>query len=98
MRNLEGQVAIVTGAARGIGAATARALAGQGASVILNDVDEQALETTTRALRAAGADADSIVADVTSAPDAERLIERVLRERGRLDALVNNVGGSGTCD
>ncbi len=98
MGELDGQVAVVTGSGRGIGAATARLLARAGATVVLNDVDAAVLEAAVQALRAEGLDAQGVVADVRTAAGAERLIQTALGLRGRLEVLVNNVGGSGTRD
>jgi len=90
--NLEGRVALVTGAARGIGAATALALAEAGARVALVDRDAEGIERTADAIGGAGSDALAIPADVTDAPAMERAVDAVVAEWGRLDVLVNNAG------
>jgi 3-oxoacyl-[acyl-carrier protein] reductase len=90
--SLEGRVALVTGAARGIGAATALALAEAGARVALVDRDAAGIEATADAIGRAGSDALGIPADVTDAPAIERAVDVVVAEWGRLDVLVNNAG------
>ena len=90
--NLDGRVALVTGAARGIGAATALALAEAGARVALVDRDGEGIERTADAIGRAGSDALAIPADVTDAPAMERAVDAVVAEWGRLDVLVNNAG------
>jgi 3-oxoacyl-[acyl-carrier protein] reductase len=85
---LEGKVAIVTGAGSGIGAAIAAALAGEGSVVYFGDTD---LAAATRA--AAGIpEARAIALDVADAASLQRAAERIARERGRIDVLVNNAG------
>ena len=90
--SLEGRVALVTGAARGIGAATALALAEAGARVALVDRDAEGIDRTADAIGRAGSDALAIPADVTDAPAIERAVDTVMAEWGRLDVLVNNAG------
>jgi len=90
--SLEGRVALVTGAARGIGAATALALAEAGARVACVDRDAEGIEKTADAIGRAGSDALAIPADVTDAPAIERAVDAVVAEWGRLDVLVNNAG------
>jgi 3-oxoacyl-[acyl-carrier protein] reductase len=90
--SLEGRVALVTGAARGIGAATALALAEAGARVALVDRNAEGIEKTADAIGRAGSDALAIPADVTDAPAIERAVDAVVAEWGRLDVLVNNAG------
>jgi NAD(P)-dependent dehydrogenase (short-subunit alcohol dehydrogenase family) len=85
-------VAIVTGASSGIGAATARELARRGATVVLaaRRVDE--LEAHAEAIRAAGGEAMAVPTDVADAVQVKLLAERTLATFGRIDALVNNAG------
>jgi 3-oxoacyl-[acyl-carrier protein] reductase len=90
------KAAIITGGAQGIGFATAEALLDRKHAVVLSDVDEgrlrEALERLPREDRSRCA---TIVADATSAQDAERLVDACVSRFGRLDVLVNNVGGRG---
>ena len=86
--SLSGRVAVVTGAARGIGAAIARALAAQGAAVVIGDLDQAAAEAMAATLpRAHG-----LRADVSDPAGAEALAEAAVRVFGQLDILVNNAG------
>ncbi len=88
---LEGKVALVTGAAAGIGKATAILLAREGAAVVVQDIREDG-KSTAEAILAAGGRASFIRGDVTRAADAEAAVERAVSEFGRLDILVNNAG------
>ena len=89
MPGLEGRVALVTGGARGIGAATARRLAADGARVAIADLDEAAASATAAAIDPS---ALGLGCDVTDATACERAVARVVEELGRLDILVNNAG------
>jgi 3-oxoacyl-[acyl-carrier protein] reductase len=91
MNILDGQAAVVTGAAQGIGLAIARALVEQGASVLLADLDEGALAVASGELSAAGKVATR-QCDVTVAADVEALVEACYTEFGRFDIYVNNAG------
>jgi NAD(P)-dependent dehydrogenase (short-subunit alcohol dehydrogenase family) len=91
---LDGRVALVTGAARGIGAAVAVALARCGADVAGCDRDAAGLEETVRAVQALGRRAWSAVLDVRDAAAVRAFVARVAAEAGRLDVLVNNAGGT----
>ena len=88
-----GQVAIITGASRGIGASTARIFADAGATVVLAARDEQALAAVAKEIDAAGGQALVVPTDVVDASSVEHLVERTLAAYGRLDAAFNNAGG-----
>lgn len=91
--DLKGRVAVVTGGAMGIGAGIATRLAEQGASVVVADVDEKAGPAAVAALPHPGGAAHLFVrTDVRDVAQIDRLVEAVVRERGRLDILVNNAG------
>jgi 3-oxoacyl-[acyl-carrier protein] reductase len=89
---LDGRVALVTGAGRGIGAAIAERLAADGAAVTINDVDAEPAQGTRDRLVASGGQATVVVADVASRDGAAELVQRVTDELGRLDIVVNNAG------
>jgi 3-oxoacyl-[acyl-carrier protein] reductase len=89
----QGQVVIVTGAARGIGAAIARAFAGEGARLALLDVDAPALDTLAKELTAGGREAVAFRCDVTTPQDVRGTVDAVVTRWGRIDVLVNNAGG-----
>ncbi|MER2251246.1 glucose 1-dehydrogenase [Methylorubrum podarium] len=93
MSKLEGKVAVVTGASKGIGAAIAKALAKDGASVIVNYASSKAgADAVVESITAAGGKAVAVQADVSNAAQAHGLIETAVRQFGRLDVLVNNSG------
>jgi NAD(P)-dependent dehydrogenase (short-subunit alcohol dehydrogenase family) len=92
MRRLEGRVALVTGAASGIGRATAERLASEGATVVVTDVQDEAGEQAAASIRDSGAAASFLHLDVADEDDWSRVVERVLSDHGRLDVLVNNAG------
>jgi 3-oxoacyl-[acyl-carrier protein] reductase len=94
MGRVEGKIAVVTGAAHGLGRAIAHRLAAEGASLVLGDVDAAALEDAAAAITGAGGRAAAVVGDVTEEGPAARLIGTAVERWGRLDILVNNVGGS----
>ena len=87
---LDGKVALVTGARGGIGLATARAMAAEGAKLVLGDV--ASLDETVREIGAAPADVVGVRLDVTSTADAEAAVNVALERFGRLDILINNAG------
>ena len=94
-RELEGLVALVTGAGTGIGRATALAFAREGARVVVSDIDGRNGEQTVAQIRAAGGDAQFANADVSKESDVIQLIDGTLRSYGRLDVAFNNAGISG---
>ncbi|MPV60002.1 beta-ketoacyl-ACP reductase [Burkholderia sp. HI2761] len=89
---LTGKVAIVTGSARGLGAATARRLAQEGASVVVTDINAELAQATTRALQDEGLAAHCIVGDITCAADVQRLVDETVAHFGGVHILVNNAG------
>jgi NAD(P)-dependent dehydrogenase (short-subunit alcohol dehydrogenase family) len=89
---LAGRVALVTGAGGGIGEATARRFAREGATVVVDDVDLDLARRLVTELQKEGARALPIAADVTVRTDVEAMVNRVVDEFGRLDVLVNNAG------
>jgi NAD(P)-dependent dehydrogenase (short-subunit alcohol dehydrogenase family) len=91
-RTLAGEVAIVTGASSGIGAATARELGRRGAVVVLAARRAEALEAEAEAIRRAGGQALAIPTDVTDRAQLAQLAERATATFGRVDVLVNNAG------
>jgi NAD(P)-dependent dehydrogenase (short-subunit alcohol dehydrogenase family) len=93
--SLTGQVAVITGAGRGIGAAIARKLAEMGALAVLCGRTRAPLESTAAAIARAGGRAEIAECDVMELPSVEKLAARVDRSFGRLDILVNNAGIGG---
>src|SRR5262245_746647 len=89
---LENRIAIVSGAARGIGKATALALAKSGAHVAAVDVDQAGAEETAGAISGLGRKALALVADVGDLGSIDRMVSRVVAEFGGIDILVNNAG------
>src|SRR6516162_10141463 len=89
---LQGQIAIVTGAGRGIGRAPAHELARLGAAVVVAELDGAAAERTAAELREQGHRALGVRTDVTSRADLGAMVERARAEFGRIDILVNNAG------
>jgi 3-oxoacyl-[acyl-carrier protein] reductase len=93
MSRLEGKVAVVTGASKGIGAGIAKALAGEGASVAVNFVSSKSgADAVVRAITEGGGKATAVQGDVSKAADAKAIIDAAIRAYGRLDIVVNNSG------
>lgn len=93
MSKLKGKVAVVTGASKGIGAAIAKALAAEGASVVVNYASSKAgADNVVAAITKSGGEAVAVAGDVSKATDAQRIIDAAIENYGRLDILVNNSG------
>jgi len=92
MDRLNGRVALVTGAASGIGEATAKRLASEGAAVLVTDVQDAAGTQVVKDITDSGGRASYLHLDVTSQPEWEAAVAAALEEFGRLDILVNNAG------
>src|SRR3954447_6180254 len=92
MKRLDDQVAVITGAAQGIGKGIASVLATEGALVAIADIDARAAERTAAEFRAVGYEAMGVEADVTSRASVESMAARALEEWGRIDILAANAG------
>ena len=91
----DGQVVIVTGAARGIGREHALLLGSRGATVVVNDVSQTHADRTVADIVAAGGVAHAHIASVAEPGEAAALVNHTLEHHGRLDALLNNAGNGG---
>jgi len=89
---LEGQVAIITGAGRGIGAAAAKLFAEQGAKVVVSDLDAEPAEAVVAEIKAAGGEAIAVAGDVTNPDFPNELMKKTMDAFGKLNILVNNAG------
>ncbi len=89
---MKGQVAIVTGASRGIGRAISMSLAAVGVFVVATATSESGAEETVSAILASGGLAQAVKLDVTNSSEVEALFKKIISEQGRLDILVNNAG------
>jgi 3-oxoacyl-[acyl-carrier protein] reductase len=93
MKKLEGKVAVVTGASKGIGAGIAKALAAEGASVVVNYASSKSgADAVVDAIMKAGGTAVAVGGDVSSAAEAQGIIDAAIKHYNRLDILVNNSG------
>src|SRR5262245_41032335 len=92
MSRLLGTSAVITGAAKGIGGATADVFAAEGARLVLTDIDPEGVEARRGRLLAAGADVITVVGDVSVETDAKRMIDAAVVRYGRIDILVANAG------
>lgn len=95
MFRLDGKVALVTGSGGGLGVGIAQAMARQGATVVVNDLDPDRANATAETLRGAGHNASAAPFDVTDLAAVEAAIDRIVREVGPVDILVNNAGNAG---
>ena len=91
-RSIRGKIALITGAASGIGAATAYLFADEGARLILIDRSADALDEVSSQIAAAGGDVTTIVADLSRQPAVEEAVQKAVEQPGGLDILVNNAG------
>ena len=93
MKNLlDGQVAVITGAGRGIGAATAKLFASHGAKIVISDVDKEPAQHVVNDICSAGGDAIEVCGDITDPAFPEQLVAKTIEKYGRLNILVNNAG------
>lgn len=92
MINLEGKIALVTGAGSGIGRASAIAFGASGATTIVSDIDERAGSETVEMIAAKGGNATLVACDVSSADSVARMMEIIVSRFGRLDCAHNNAG------
>jgi meso-butanediol dehydrogenase/(S,S)-butanediol dehydrogenase/diacetyl reductase len=93
VQRLVDQVAIVTGGGLGIGGATARRLAEEGAAVLVVDVNQEAASNNAERIRTAGGSAEALVADVGTVDGVRSMVERAVERFGKLNVLVNNAFG-----
>ena len=92
MKRLEGSIALVTGAGRGIGAAIALRYAREGATVIVADLDEANVRAVAEQVRSLGVAVDSLAVDIREPSQSAAMVGHVMDRYGRLDILVNNAG------
>ena len=91
----EGKVALVTGAARGIGEATARLFAAEGAAVVVCDINVNAAQLVVQSIQERGGEAVAVAADLTKEDQVAAVMSTAIDRYGRLDCAVNNAGISG---
>jgi 3-oxoacyl-[acyl-carrier protein] reductase len=89
---LADKVAIVTGSGRGIGRSISEALMAEGASIVINDMNEELCKATTEELTKAGGKVLGVVCNVTDSASIEKMVAEVMEKWGRIDVLVNNAG------
>src|ERR1700722_9754863 len=93
MKKLEGKVAIVTGASKGIGAGIAKGLADAGAEVVVNYASSrEGADSVVSAIQAKGGKAFAIQGDISKREDVERVFDAAVETYGRVDVLINNAG------
>jgi NAD(P)-dependent dehydrogenase (short-subunit alcohol dehydrogenase family) len=96
MQRLEGQVAIVTGGATGIGGATARRFAEEGARVLIVDINGDEARRNVERMRAAGGQAEALEADIGTLDGVQRMVDLAVSQWGKLNIVVNNAYSGGT--
>ena len=89
---LKGKIALVTGAAQGIGKAVALLLARHGADIVVSDINLEKAEETAKEIESTGVNAMAVKVDVASLSDVERTVAAILEKFGKIDILVNNAG------
>ena len=89
---VDNKIALVTGAGMGMGRAIALALAGEGADVVVGDINSEAVEDTSTAVRGRGRQSMAVHADMGNLDDIDRLVKETVDRFGRIDILVNNAG------
>src|SRR5258705_8022103 len=94
MKQFEGRVAVVTGAASGIGRSLAHAFGGKGCRVVLADVEQNALENAAKELNATGVDCIPVLTDVSDAASVDALAAKAVSTYGAVHILCNNAGVS----
>lgn len=93
MGKLDGKVAVITGSGRGIGKATAAIMLKEGAKVMINDIDKNAIDEATKELDAISkGNVGGVVGDITKMADAQKLMDETVAKFGKIDILVNNAG------
>ena len=92
MSNIEGKVVVITGASSGLGEATARHLAAQGASVVLGARRIERLQSLANELNSQGGKALAVKTDVTDPNQVQRLVDKAVQTYGRVDVIINNAG------
>ncbi|MCJ7514446.1 MAG: SDR family NAD(P)-dependent oxidoreductase, partial [Dehalococcoidia bacterium] len=90
--DLKGKVAIVTGSGEGIGRMTVLTLAGEGADVVVNDIDLSRAEKTAEEVRALGVKALAIKTAVDNPEEVNAMVKKAIEELGKVDILINNAG------
>src|SRR5512139_1013842 len=89
---LKGKVALVTGAAQGIGKSIALLLARNGADIVVSDINLEKAEETAKEIESVGSQAMAIKVDVANLKNVEQMVEAILGKFGKIDILVNNAG------
>ena len=92
MNRLKDKVAVITGGNSGVGAATAKLLASEGAKVVITARRKEALEKVAEEIAAAGGTVLAVPTDISKSEDSEKLMELVIEKFGKIDILVNNAG------